>query len=110
QGHPEPSANRIIHEDETVSPGVRYGYRLTLQDMTGYVTAIETWVSVPDGRAAPMALRMEPAHPNPFMRQTVLSYGIPRGGRVRLDVYDVRGRHVASVVDRVGTAGWESVV
>ena len=38
-------------------------------------------------------------------------YGqIRRGGRVRLDVYDVRGRRVASVVDRVDIAGWGSVV
>jgi VCBS repeat protein len=113
QGHPEPDANRrIIYEDDTVSPGVRYGYRLVVRDVTGYETAIETWVSVPAGRdGAPAVLRMESARPNPFGRQAELWYGLPRGGRVRLAVYDVQGRRVVSVVDRVeSAAGWGSVV
>jgi hypothetical protein len=110
QGHPEPNANqRIVYEDDTVSPGVSYGYRLVVQDVTGYETAVETWVSVPAGRGAPAVLRMEPARPNPFRGQAELSYGLPRGGRVRLDVYDVMGRRVASVLDRVDIAGWGSV-
>ena len=111
QGHPEPDASRrIIYEDDTVSPGMSYGYRLVLLDVTGYETAVETWVSVPGGTGAPMVLRLEPARPNPFGRQTEFSYGLPRGGRVRLAVYDVQGRRVASVVDRVDVAGWGSVV
>ena len=57
-----------------------------------------------------MALRLESARPNPFRGQAEFSYGLPHGGRVRLDVYDVRGRRVASVVDRVDIAGWGSVV
>ena len=111
QGHPQPDASRrIIYEDETVSPGVSYGYRLVVRDVTGYETAIETWVSVPAGRSAPAALRLEPARPNPFGRQAALWFGLPRGGRVRLVVYDVQGRRVASVVDREEVAGWGSVV
>jgi hypothetical protein len=111
QGHPEPDANRrIVYEDDTVSPGVSYGYRLEVRDVTGTETAMETWVSVPAGMAAPTVLRLEPARPNPFGDHAELSYGLPRGGRVRLAVYDVHGRRVASVVDRVDGAGWGSVV
>ena len=111
QGHPEPDpSRRIIYEDAAVLPGVTYGYRLVLRDVTGYETADETWVSVPVGRGAPAVLRLEPARPNPFGKQAELSYGLPRGGRVRLDVYDVQGRRVASVLDRVDVAGWGSVV
>ena len=111
QGHPEPDANRrILYEDNTVSPGVSYGYRLVVRDITGYENEAETWVSVPAGRGAPTALRLESARPNPFGDHAEFSYGLPREGPVRLAVYDVRGRRVASVVDRVGVAGWESVV
>ena len=107
QGHPEADASRrIIYEDATVSPGVSYGYRLVVRDVTGYETAVETWVSVPTGRGAPAVVRLEPARPNPFGVQAALSYGLPRGGRVRLAVYDVRGRRVATVVDREEAAGW----
>ena len=111
QGHPEPDASRrIIYEDDTVSPGVSYGYRLVVRDVTGYETAVETWVSVPGGTGAPAVVRLEAARPNPFGRQAALSYGLPRGGRVRLAVYDVRGRRVATVVDREEAAGWRSAV
>ena len=111
QRHPGPATRRILYEDDTVSPGVRYGYRLVVRDVTGYETAIETWVSVPTGRTgAPAMLRLESARPNPFGGQTELSYGLPRGGRVRLDVFDVQGRRVASIVDRDEVAGWRSVV
>ena len=111
QGHPEPDANqRIMYEDTAVSPGVSYGYRLVVRDVTGYETASETWVSVPTGRGAPAVVRLEPARPNPFGRQAELSYGLPRGGRARLAVYDVQGRRVASIVDRDEVAGWGSVV
>jgi flagellar hook assembly protein FlgD len=111
QGHPEPNASqRIIYEDGAVSPGVSYGYRLVVRDVTGYETAVETWVSVPTGRGAPAVVRLEQARPNPFGRQAALSYGLPRGGRVRLAVYDVRGRRVATVVDREEAAGWGSAM
>src|SRR6185503_4421524 len=97
QGHPEPDANRrITYEDDTVSPGVSYGYRLVVRDVTGFETGAETWVSVPEGRSAPAALRLESARPNPFGNHAELWYGLPRGGRVRMAVYDVRGRRVAS--------------
>ena len=110
QGRPEPANRRIIYEDDTVSPGVSYGYRLVVRDITGYETAIETWVSVPAGRGAPAVLRLESARPNPFGGHAEFTYGLPRGGRVRLAVYDVQGRRVASVVDQFGGSGWRSVV
>jgi hypothetical protein len=110
QGHPEPDASRrIIYEDDTVSPGVSYGYRLVLRDVTGYETAVETWVSVPAGSGAPAVVRLEPARTH-LGGEAELSYGLPRGGRVRLAVYDVQGRRVASIVDREEAAGWGSVV
>jgi hypothetical protein len=41
---------------------------------------------------------LEPNVPNPFHRQTTITYSIPRQGHVRLAVYDVRGRLVRSLV------------
>ncbi len=40
----------------------------------------------------------------------VLRYGLPVSGHARLGVYDLRGRRVATVVDRVQPAGGHSAV
>lgn len=111
QGHPEPDLNRrIIYEDSAVTPGIQYGYRLIVRDAAGYENTIETWVTVPGGKGLPAVLRFGPIRPNPFGGHGELSYGLPQGGRVRLAIYDVQGRLVATIVDGVETAGWRSVV
>jgi hypothetical protein len=50
--------------------------------------------------------------PNPFNSETQITYRIPELGRVRLEVFDVRGRRVRTLVDGeqgMGrhTVGWE---
>jgi uncharacterized repeat protein (TIGR01451 family) len=37
--------------------------------------------------------------PNPFTGATTINFGLPKSGAVSIDVYDVAGRHVATVVD-----------
>jgi hypothetical protein len=107
QGHPVTDLQRkILYEDDTVLSGIRYGYRLVLLDVTGHQSAVETWVSVPEN--APAVIRLEAPRPNPFGNRVSLTYGLPHEGRVRLALYDVRGRRVALIVDRVEAAGWRS--
>ncbi|MEZ4387220.1 MAG: FlgD immunoglobulin-like domain containing protein, partial [Candidatus Krumholzibacteriia bacterium] len=47
--------------------------------------------------------------PNPFNPRTVLRYTVPAAGPVRLDVFDVRGRRVSRLVDRIQPAGQHEV-
>jgi len=110
-GHPLSDINHeIFFEDLNVTPGKQYGYRLMVRDVTGYETTADAWVTVPQGKTVPSALRFGPTHPNPFGGQGQLTYGLPRSGRVRLTIYDLQGRRVATLVDRVDIAGWRSVV
>ena len=44
-------------------------------------------------------------YPNPFNPSTVITYTLNRPGRVRLKVFDERGRHITTLVDEVKTAG-----
>jgi len=44
-------------------------------------------------------------HPNPFHPATTLSFGLGAPAHVRLEVYDVQGRTVRTVCDRVLSAG-----
>jgi hypothetical protein len=47
--------------------------------------------------------------PNPFTKETAVRFALPASGSVALDVYDVSGRKVASLVDRVMEAGSHAV-
>lgn len=49
------------------------------------------------------------AYPNPFNPTTVLRFGLPAAGSVRLELFDVSGRRVRTLVDGVRTPGWHSV-
>lgn len=44
-------------------------------------------------------------YPNPFNASTMISYTIPNSGHVRITVYDMLGREVATLIDGVQSAG-----
>lgn len=48
--------------------------------------------------------------PNPFNPQTTVVYSVRQAGRVRLDVFDVRGRRIRHLVDAVMDVGEHEVI
>lgn len=80
-------------------------YRVSAVDTAGYASGYSTQVS-----SAPVASGIGPGSdlldqlaqnvPNPFNPTTTIEYAIARRSRVQLNVYDVRGRHVKTLVDR----------
>jgi hypothetical protein len=48
---------------------------------------------------------LEPASPNPFNPQTTLAFTVAQSGPVTLEVFDVCGRHVATLLDEHVAAG-----
>jgi len=61
------------------------------------------------GPAASGGLMLARNLPNPFRKGTSIRYALPAGGRVELDIFDVSGKHVATLVDGRRAAG-EGVV
>ena len=49
--------------------------------------------------------RLEQNEPNPFNPSTVIRYWLARRGPVRLEIFDLRGRKMATLVDGVQSAG-----
>ena len=49
-------------------------------------------------------------YPNPFNAQTTINYALPRGGMVKLQVYDIMGRVVATLAEGNRPAGLHQIV
>jgi len=59
-----------------------------------------------DGWPTRLALRQNA--PNPFNPSTRIAYELPERGRVRIDIYDISGRHVKTLVDGEEDAGFKT--
>jgi len=67
-------------------------------------------VSVRDDRSGmPTGFVLLQNYPNPFNPATVIRYQIPVRSRVSVNVYDVLGRNVATLVDEVQEVGYKSI-
>ena len=63
------------------------------------------WHAVAEQKGVKPAMMNAVAWPNPFHGRTVISYSLPRPGRVVLEVFDLAGRPVAKLADGFKTAG-----
>ncbi len=61
-------------------------------------------------RVAALPIRLWQNYPNPFNPNTTIRFSLRRADRVRLTVFDVQGRTVATLVDEVRRAGDHSVI
>lgn len=92
--------------------GTRY-YRISAVDTDGYASGYSAESSVGGATAnepAPLRWMLHQNVPNPFNPQTTISYQLRDRTPVMLAVFDITGRRVATLVDRVEESGPHSVV
>lgn len=70
-----------------------------------YFITISQSTDIENGSENPQAFRLEQNYPNPFNPTTVIPFSIDETGLVRLTVYDMLGRRVATAVNEIMTAG-----
>jgi hypothetical protein len=58
----------------------------------------------------PTAYGLEQNYPNPFNPSTVIRYAVPQAGEVQLEVYDMMGRKVSTLVRGTKSAGYHEAV
>jgi len=81
--------------DSEIDPGERYRYRIEYVDAGGRHILFESeYVGIP---ALPLTLFQN--QPNPFNPSTTIRYYLPEACRVKLDVFDVQGRLIATLAD-----------
>ena len=57
----------------------------------------------------PTFFALEQNYPNPFNPDTRIDYSIPVSGKVKLTIYDLLGREVATLVNSKQDAGWHHI-
>jgi subtilisin family serine protease len=119
----DPDALRIISDVAwALCEGLNPGGHVLVDDMRNvgafslngvgpqYFTIRSGVVSAVENDVLPETYALTGNHPNPFNPITNIRYEVPSSGRVRVDIFDVSGRRVTTLVDQVVEAGRHSVV
>ena len=72
---------------------------------TGTIQNDDGQLGTDDPAGAPTRYALHPPQPNPLRRQAVIRYDLPRRGEARLEIFDVRGRKLATLLDGVRAPG-----
>lgn len=90
----------------------RYGYDFgsttgTLRGavINGVVFGDTTFTGIEDEAPLPDDYSLSQNYPNPFNPSTTISYHLPAASSVTLTLFDILGRKVATIIDRVQEAG-----
>lgn len=100
-------AKTYTFNDAFVEVGKTYTYTLRSRDFNGTVHNYPNRVSVKveGGAGIVYEYRLAQNYPNPFNPTTRIEYGLKARGRVTIQLYDVLGRMVATLVNEVKDAG-----
>lgn len=63
------------------------------------------FVGVPESEARPLAFKLNQNYPNPFNATTAISFEARQAGNISLNIYDVTGRLVKTLLDGPVTGG-----
>jgi len=85
-------ANLIVQSNDPVNPEVTVPVVLNV-DSTNSVTGAEE-------SGVPSRFALHSNYPNPFNPITTITYDLPVTVDVRLEIYDVKGKRIATLVDR----------
>ncbi|MEJ2535780.1 MAG: T9SS type A sorting domain-containing protein [Calditrichia bacterium] len=97
-----PSVLSMIVKSDTVYCG--------LQNYGVWKSPIPTITNAAIDEFLPTEFSLSQNYPNPFNPVTTIQYNLPQKGEVVLKIYDMLGREIKTLVDRVQSSGKKSVI
>jgi hypothetical protein len=58
----------------------------------------------------PVTFLVSPNYPNPFNASTLIEYGLPESGPVKVEIFDILGRKIQTLVNETQAAGYHQVI
>lgn len=105
-----PAGFSYRYDDRNLATGQTYAYRLIVHNLDGSQTVHGKVASATPAGAAPVTeFALEQNYPNPFNPATQISYHLTEKSAVKLAVFDLTGREVATLVQATQDAGSHSV-
>jgi hypothetical protein len=104
--------NTLIQVDTLTGVGTLIG-STGVQGLLAIAMRTDSLVTgvVEDGKiAVPTSYALHQNYPNPFNPSTQIAYDLPVAGHVRLAIFDVVGKEVATLVDELQQPGYKSTV
>ena len=101
----EKNGMSFLLKDHSCEPGVTYVYRVEVNDGDGLRVLFET----EEIEAPEMPLTLFQNVPNPFNPSTSIAFYLPERSNVRIDIYDVAGRLVTTLVEGTRLGGRHTV-
>ena len=78
---------------------------LSLQGNSLLIYDLDLITGVNNEFTIPHCAYLRPNYPNPFNSVTTIEYGLPGAGWIRIDIYDLLGRRVMTLIDEEMQAG-----
>jgi len=104
QGSPESATTYISLDGQNNS---WYDLGLNQSDDVGIRIRTSSAVGIDDNVLnIPNSLMMIKNYPNPFNSRTTIEYNLPEAGHVLLQVYDILGRHIETLINDYHQAGY----
>ena len=88
-----------IESNDSNNPAVAVECTLNVNDVTG----------IDDFALLPASYELEQNYPNPFNPATMLKYALPEESRVKINIYDILGRKVTTLIDEKQQAGYYDI-
>ncbi len=84
------------------------GVDFTVDSRAGYVLQQQT-PNYGDDMELPDSYRLSQNYPNPFNAETVIEFDLPQQSYVTIEIYDLLGRRVVTLVDNPKEAGFHQI-
>ena len=106
------TADAFYMDADYVSSEIHH-YRIAAVDHSGnqsdYSDMVDVAVLAIDDQLAPEVFALHQNYPNPFNPTTQIKYDLPQDAMVSINIYDLMGRNIRSLVNTNQSAGYRSI-